>query len=142
MKTGKVGEVCYEYSDDILTIRGLSKETDITNFLERAIQGYTHEDLWDIDAWFTSIIPRMLQEFKEKSHGCIPGDLYFENGKYIPDKPGVQEEWDAIIDRMIFCFTEANTCIFPFDEKEEAHGEQMKNEGLELFRKYFGNLWW
>jgi hypothetical protein len=104
--------------------------------------------------------------------------------------PNGQEEWDAILDRMIFCFTEMNevTCSMEneygddyWDASEEIdipnynekgkieiiksytirepdpeleklyhnreneikkYREDMKNEGFELFSKYFWCLWY
>lgn len=110
---------------------------------QRKNQGYRNEDVWNIYYWFLNIMPKMLKDFN-KSRVGYPHDLS-------------NDEWDNIIKRMIFCFEEANedTCSqineYNFDtdtekwfKRENEIGEyqnHMKNEGLELFSKYFWNLW-
>lgn len=110
---------------------------------ERAKKGYCRQDVWNINDWFLDIIPKILKDFNEGRFGH-PCDLS-------------NEEWGNIIKRIIFCFEEANedTCSqmngFNFEtdykkwhEREteiEKYQNDMKNEGLELFSKYFWNLW-
>lgn len=111
---------------------------------ERAKKGYCKEDIWNINDWFLNIIPRILKDFNESRNG-YPCNLS-------------DEEWDNIIKRMIFCFEEANedTCSqtneieFEIEDYEkwlkreaeiDKYRNDMKNEGLELFSKYFWNLW-
>ena len=66
---------------------------------QRAVKGYCFRDLWSIDEWFLKLMPRMLQEFKNNSYG-YPAE--FNNS----------EEWDNILNRMIYCLKEAHidTC--------------------------------
>lgn len=110
---------------------------------ERAKKGYCRQDVWNIYYWFLDIMPKMLKDFNKSRMGH-PID--------ITDK-----EWGDIIDRMIFCFTEANdyTCSqtnsIDYDKDRDKwrereieivnYRDKMKNEGLELFSKYFWNLW-
>lgn len=110
---------------------------------ERAKKGYCRQDVWNIYYWFLDIMPKMLKDFNKSRMGH-PID--------ITDK-----EWGDIIDRMIFCFTEANdyTCSqtnsIDYDKDKDKwrereieivnYRDKMKNEGLELFSKYFWNLW-
>lgn len=110
---------------------------------ERAKKGYCRQDVWNINSWFLDIIPKILKDFNEGRLG-YPCDLS-------------NDEWDNIIKRMIFCFEEANedTCSqineYNFDTDTEKwfkrrneigeYQNHMKNEGLELFSKYFWNLW-
>ena len=96
--------------------------------IDRALQGYTTQDLWNIDYWFSGQIARMLQEFKKKAMG-FPGNM-------------TKEEWYEILDRMIFCFSEIYTHSFSFDKEKCAHSEKMQKEGFELFVKHFRQLWW
>lgn len=110
---------------------------------QRKNQGYCNKDVWNIYYWFLDIMPKMLKDFNE-SRVSYPCDLS-------------NDEWNNIIKRMIFCFEEANedTCSqinkYNFDmdtekwlEREDEISEyqnNMKNEGLKLFSKYFWNLW-
>ena len=141
---------------------------DISCAFQRARFGYCYKDLYNIDIWFLTIMPKMLQKFKEKSM-TYPSFL-------------TPEEWDDILDEMIFCFNEANveTCSLKneidydvsFDFIEQDNGfhtldikyltkedkekqqlyqkreeklEKYRNEnlkkGLNLFVKYFKLLW-
>lgn len=67
----------------------------------------------NIDYWFMNLMPDMLQQFKDMKHGS-PGSLGTEytdeNG--ILRNDGSEEEWDKILEHMIFLFREMNkeTC--------------------------------
>lgn len=157
---------------------------DIKCAWQRANKGYCFRDLWNIDKWFLAIMPKMIQELKERKMGYPVG---------LSEK-----EWDSILDEMIQCFKEANSETTSFinlyeeeyfekvlpvwmsqfeDEKREIsdngyytlkhinemdisdkikeldkkHYEQEKEKerfmasnkkkALELFVKYFDNLW-
>lgn len=130
---------------------------EIKWFWQRGTRGYSDRDVWGIDDWFLNIIVPMLEQLKEVKHG-YPSDL-------------TSEQWDEILDRMIFCFKEANeeTCsmvneyetdfifkIYGNLEKESKELEnnyfkraeeienyqlQMKEEAFKLFSKYFHSLW-
>lgn len=68
------------------------------------------------------LIPR-LKRFKEVNI-AYPGD-------------GITyEQWNEIIDRMIYAH-EVEIIDSPTDEQWEKH-----KEGMELFHKYYRNLWW
>lgn len=110
---------------------------------QRAQKGFCVEDTWSVYDWFLNTVPKILTELNKNRMGH-PTDM-------------TDKEWGDIIDRMIFCFTEANdyTCSqtnsIDYDkdkdkwhEREteiEKYQNDMKNEGLELFSKYFWNLW-
>ena len=157
---------------------------DIQCAWQRANKGYCFRDLWNVDLWFIEIMPKMIQELKERKIG-YPA--------YLSEK-----EWDSILDEMIQCFKEANSettsFINPYEEEyfekvlpvfmyqfedkkreisddgyytlkfikdmdvseeikeldkkhyekekeKERFMEKNKKKGLELFVKYFDNLW-
>lgn len=118
----------------------------IRRFFQRGRNGYCRSDVWDIDAWFLKIIPHML------------GDL-IEHGMSYPgrDEADTYEKWIEILRYMKFCFEESSeeTCSQknPYDiftqEKEhmeedlklDKYRQKMKQEGLELFIKWFDDLW-
>ena len=103
---------------------------NVKDIIDRALQGYTHVDLWNINSWFSLQVMRMLQEFRRKSAG-IPMGMS-------------PQDWYSIIERMIFCFSEMTKPFGTIKENKEMkeYRERMKKEGFELFCKYFGNLWW
>ena len=41
----------------------------ITKIVQRTKKGYCDEDLWDIGYWFLSTVPKMLDEFANKTIG-------------------------------------------------------------------------
>ena len=110
---------------------------------QRAKKGFCVEDTWSVYDWFLNTVPKILTELNKNRMGH-PTDM--------TDKEG-----GDIIDRMIFCFTEANdyTCSqtnsIDYDTDKDKwrereieivnYRDKMKNEGLELFSKYFWNLW-
>lgn len=110
---------------------------------QRAKKGFCVEDTWSVDCWFLNTVPKILTELNKNRMG-YPIDM-------------TDKEWGDIIDRMIFCFTEANdyTCSqtnsINYDKNKDKwrereieivnYRDKMKNEGLELFSKYFWNLW-
>jgi len=122
---------------------------DLKHFYQRAKKGYSFRDVWSIDYWFMDIMPQMLTDLKKKKHGCPVQFTHNEDGTE-KDFAQAMEEWQSVLDRMIFCFTEMNddTCSMKneYDEeysrlKIEEYKNNMKNEGFELFSKYFWNLW-
>jgi hypothetical protein len=52
------------------------------------------------------------------------------------------EEWQAILDRIIFCFTEMRKLSDTWEDDKRARREELKKEGFDLFFKYFESLWW
>jgi hypothetical protein len=141
-------------------------------------------------------MPKMLQDFKKNLHGCPVQFTTSEEGTEYQDVEQGMKDWEAVIDRMIFCFTEMHedTCTMKNEFADEYHRqkhkpnegksfkewfepvedskfekcyrwiegevepelkenfwkkekeiseyrESMKNEGLDLFKKYFWNLW-
>lgn len=141
---------------------------DVRYSMQRIRKGYCDRDIWSIDGWFLSVMPDMLRQLKATRHGSpgVLGENYKdENGIMQNDK--CHEEWDQILDEMIFLLSEANkeTCqrINPYEEtffsdkdsenmdmterylqeerKLDAYRDDCKNKGLALFSKWFWHLW-
>lgn len=159
---------------------------------QRAKRGYSNPDSWNIYSWFMEIMPRILADFKKNLHGCPAHFAKQEDG--TEDVEQGMKAWEAVIERMIFCFTEMNEdtgsmknefadeyhrqlhkpnegkpvkeWFEPDDEHPDyyrliegevdpelkenfwnrekeisEYRDQMKDEGLELFKQYFWNLW-
>ena len=171
--------------------------SDIKHFYQRAKKGYSYQDVWSIHDWFMKIVPKMLTDMKKNLHGCPAQFTNNEDGTEFQDVEKGVKDWENVIERMIFCFTEMNedTCSMknefedeyrrqrdkpnegkPFKDwfvpcGEDENGEKlyrmitgevepeleenyrkkmleieqykdnMKNEGFELFSRYFWNLW-
>ena len=88
------------------------------------INGYPISEVWGTYHYLAREIAPRLKAFKaHKKHGW-PED--FEN----------QEDWNKAIQKMIDAF-ELLKQITSFSKEEE----QTIEEGLDLFRKHFRNLW-
>ena len=69
---------------------------NIKRCIRRCRCGYCDHDVWNMDSWFLAVIPDMLSELKETTHG------------YPANLEGGEEKWAEILGRMIFLFNEAN----------------------------------
>ena len=113
---------------------------------QRVTRGYCDKDLWNIDYWFLGIVPDMLKQFKETrngSPGCLGEEYVDEDG--ISCNDSCHEEWDKILDEMIFLFHEMDeeTCQNKgLSNKElDEYREECKNKAFALFSKWFYSLW-
>ncbi len=123
---------------------------------QRIVKGYCNRDLWNIDDWFMSVMPDMLKEFKAGKHGapcCLGTEYLNEDGILCNDT--CHEEWDRILDEMIYWFQEMNeeTCqrkneyniddvqYYDKERELETYRELCKEKGFLLFSKWFYHLW-
>lgn len=93
-------------------------------FWQRHTRGWDDSDTWSLD-WTLAhwLLPR-LKRFKELNDGF--------------PHPFTEEEWDGVLDKMIKAFeiiVGAECWDGDMDMNEV-------NEGLDLFRKHFIDLWW
>jgi len=86
-------------------------------------KGYTCTDLMDLDLYLAPRYLRMLKEFKETSISVPP-----------TMKP---EEWDAILDEIIFAFNFIVSDYADWTMEEEDRA----TKGFELFGKHYQALW-
>ena len=139
------------------------KFRDIHCAWQRARKGYCYRDIWDIDRWFLSLIPNMLDEYI-KIHNGYPSEM-------------TDEEWVDIVQRLSKSFKNADELTTEFvnpyaeeyletlemdfengqlichankelDEKyhscekeKDAFMEKSLDEGMILFRKHLRSLW-
>lgn len=73
------------------------------------------------------MIPR-LKEFKKRTI-CYPVGVTFQ-------------EWQKILDKMIEAFELSNSDLLSLNQKKRKKLQKKIEEGLDLFRKYFFDLWW
>ena len=114
--------------DDCNILGGNNEFRSARDIIDRAFHGYTLGDVRNMNRWFAEQAPRMLREFKRRSSESVPDGLS-------------HEEWDAILARMIFCFSEMHPPLATADDDEKkAYREKMKKEGFELFCRYYNYL--
>ena len=113
------------------TIRRIFKKVFVYPF-QRMFRGYDDTDLWNLDVSISKRIVRMLKDFKKVTQG-------------FPAKLDSFEEWMEILDKMIYCFDFYGNC---FDElyklSKEEYDKKLKlaDEGFDLFKEYYLDLWW
>lgn len=95
---------------------------------QKLTRGYSDEELWNLDSTICKWLLPRLKTFKEKTIG------------YPPDLKS-PKEWDEILEKIILALELYNSDLLDSPEQARIEGKQIK-EGLELFGKYFGNLWW
>lgn len=91
-------------------------------FIQRWIRGFDDSELWNLDCTIAQFILPRLRVFKEFNDGH-PSNI-------------TMEEWNTILDTMIFSFE--NIEAEPNFDNELEYKIQ---HGLYLFAHYFGNLW-
>ena len=103
---------------------------------QRLKRGYSDMDVWDIKFWFMNTVRPMLQQLRDTHTGSPSrlGENYQnENGLWVNDT--CHDEWDAILDRMIFLLGEMDEekCSRknPYDKQwENAHKKFREKYGL------------
>lgn len=88
---------------------------------QRLERGFDDSETWALDCTIAKFIEPRLRRFKEIKAG-YPAIMS-------------EEKWDDILDKMIYAFE----CI---NKDTISDNEDSVDEGLDLFRKYFFNLWW
>ncbi len=123
---------------------------------QRAKNGFSDSDSWNINYWFLEIMPKILKRFRNNLHG-YPDSIvsYPKTSQSVimnkKDKPEGLTKWERTLDRMIFLLGEMNeeTCTFKnpyekeydkinniFHEKYGFFGEGLKTpEQLEKEKK-------
>lgn len=102
---------------------------------QRITRGYCDCDVWEMFSFLQTLIPDMLQTLKDTrtgSPGYLGENYTNENGILVNDT--CHEEWNCILDKMIFLWREAekDTCSQknPFDE---AHSNINVNIKMYIF---------
>ena len=95
-------------------------------FFQRFFRGWDDSQTWNLDARLAEHILPRLKRFKQLNN-CTPMDL-----------TGV--EWDHILDQMIFAFEwAAADCVDRAEDKETFARVQA---GMDLFARFYFDLWW
>lgn len=101
---------------------------------QRITRGYSDYDRWEMFCFLQHLIPEMLRDMRENRSGS-PGYL----GENYTNEDGIlvndtcHEEWNEILDRMIFLWRESNenTC-----SKKNPYGEEYDKAHEEFVEKY------
>lgn len=103
---------------------------------QRIVRGYADCDKWNMYRYLQNLIPDMLQDMKNNRHGS-PGYLgkNYTNAEGILVNDTCHEEWNRILERMIFLWKESNEYTYswknPYAEEHlKAHSEFIEKYGL------------
>lgn len=106
---------------------------------QRATRGFATSDWFNMDSWFGSVIPEMLEEFSEKCY-AHPAEM-------------TPEEWKDILNEMAFRLrnaTDENVIDKKFshmanslakDREQDKWRREELHKFLELFEEHFYSLW-
>lgn len=114
-------------------------------FFQRLVRGWDDSDTWSLNTTIAEFIYPRLKRFKAIKNSTPVGMNF--------------NEWDDIINKMLFAF---GLEIYEFSDKKGNVAEEIgldveeynkydsyfhtcwekKENGLELFKKYYLDLWW
>ena len=119
-------------------------------FFQRGKRGCAECDFWDFNNYLIDIIMAGIEYLKNHSHGC-PSEFYDETN--INNEC---EKWIIVLDEILEGFKAGkriinNDCLHlkerngyyeqVFDEEEAKYLAKKFDRGMELFCKYFLELW-
>jgi len=136
----------------------------IKYFIQRGRKGYSTFDLYSLSYYLADLISNALKEFKENEFMGIPTRIYEESKE---NEKVALKKWNKILDKIIDTFetvkkiTESEVIYIPtdtpnFKEARESFRKLAKElpaklltykeakkyeEGFDLFKKYFLDLW-
>ena len=106
---------------------------------QRRTRGWDDSETWGLYHTLAKMIGPRITRLKELNFGypCEFSELGNEEGP---------KKWDETLDKMILAFKliEEDKCYYgePNWKEKEAEENRKIEEGLDLFRKYYRNLWW
>jgi len=93
---------------------------------QRAERGFSDADCWSLDHYLATIIAGALRQLRKASAG-YPADL-------------TKERWDAILAKMTRGFEAVDQHLFDPGLTEEE--QRQFRRSMQLFRRWFFDLWW
>lgn len=94
--------------------------------LQRKLRGFDDSEIWNFDITLAKFIIPRLERFKQVCDGY----------PYCDDVKSFQD-WITVLNKIIASFSEI-ACKDDGDDRDE----DIINEGLDLFRKYYFYLWY
>lgn len=93
--------------------------------IQRFKRGYADIDVWDMDCWFMNIIPKMLKQLRDTTHGA---PMLLDEGATDENRFRI---WNGILNKMIYLAKEMNeeTCSYK-NEYEEEFFKYIESENL------------
>lgn len=97
-------------------------------FVQRGRRGYSDRDVWAIDWYLVSWLPQALEDIKSTKMGYPAGMT--------------EKRWNRDLDKMIKGLKDCKRLLeLNYPKKQEYRITNSSEQGLDLFRKHFYNLW-
>jgi hypothetical protein len=97
---------------------------------QRIFRGFSDKETWNLDKTISMFILPRLRRFKKLKNGYPCGMT--------------EERWDHLLGKMIVAFEILNDSDFSYEDDLDLRVERTRKvkEGLDLFSKYYMDLWW
>lgn len=111
----------------------------IKHAYQRITKGYSYRDLWNIDYWFLTVVPKMLQEFSEIKYIGIPCSLVAKIEAEHPEMTSDERDelavntWRYTCRQMAYLLSEG---LEPKDQVNEYENEYWGWDDIKKERKY------
>ena len=120
----------------------------IKSFFQRGYHGYSDQDTWDFDVYLAKVIVGGLKHLKKIQQG-IPPEIYnkYKDRKNLTEKQKDKlalKEWQTTLDIIIRGFELVPEMfemkVFKNKKLKESYEYEFER-GLDMFKKYYFNLW-
>jgi len=101
---------------------------EIKWFFQRATRGYADSDVWNLDDYILSWLPKALKQLA-KDTGGYP--LEFKN----------IEEWEKVLEKISNLLEKGKEKMDSTDEEDIKLLNKEFEEGMDLLKKHFFSLW-
>lgn len=102
---------------------------------QRLTRGFSDRQLWNLDYEIAKFLAPRLRAWREKGPLSVPAKLQDRD----PEKG--YREWVKILNKMIFAFESIHYDEGVMDIARDEETWAKVQEGLDLFREYYFDLW-
>lgn len=114
---------------------------------QRLFRGWDDRAVWSIDVHLANVIPQMVRQLKEVTHGT-PHEMFEEDDwddeKYEYKEGALElasEKWARTLEEIAEGFEEYYKLSVEGNCSQEAWESEKFNRAFDLLREYFPNLW-
>ena len=116
--------------DEFVLNSWLRRKTRPIRYLwQRVSRGFSDAETFSLDHTIAEFALPRLKRFKEVNNGC-------------PNHVKSSEEWDRLLDNMIFALDKVTKQLDLDRDDLTAKEEEKVRQGLTAFGFYFRELWW
>lgn len=114
--------------------------TNIKHYYQRATRGWADCDTWDLWDYQSRVLPQALRHMAKYKNGC-PSDLWDKK-----KKDNECHKWQEILEKIAKGFEAPIKLdnLFWSEKKNKKLEKELQKEfeeGVNLFKKYYRNLW-